>query len=119
MDMNRMIREMKSHPEYHRMGMIASHLGIVRGTSLNGKNVSGMSVTFDETMIKNIICDITEMDGIIHVIIETCGGSLKVGDEVMAVLVGGDTREHVFPALVEAVERVKSEASRKTEHFES
>ena len=29
----------------------------------------------------------------------------------MAVVVGGDTREHVFPALLAAVDRVKAEAT--------
>ena len=42
-------------------------------------------------------------------------GKLKVGDEVMAVAVGGDTREHVFPALVKAVDRIKVEATKKRE----
>ena len=117
MDMNRLYDEMKSHPEYHGMGMIASHLGIVRGTSLDGRKVSALSVRFNEDKIQDIIREIKSMDGIIHVIIEVHGGDLEVGDEVMAVLIGGDTREHVFPALIKAVNRVKSEAGEKTESF--
>ena len=55
------------------------------------------------------------MPGIIDVLVEVSGGTLKVGEEIMAVAVGGDTREHVFPALIQAVDRIKSEGSRKSE----
>ena len=57
------------------------------------------------------------MPGIVKVIVEVNEGHLNVGDEIMAVVVGGDTREHVFPALMSAVDRIKSECSRKKESF--
>ncbi|HUU80170.1 MAG TPA: molybdenum cofactor biosynthesis protein MoaE [Acidobacteriota bacterium] len=53
----------------------------------------------------------------IEVLVEAYGGLLKVGEDVMAVAVGGDTREHVFPALITAVNRIKEEATRKKEFF--
>ena len=37
-------------------------------------------------------------------------------DEVLAVAVAGETREAVFPALVQTVDRLKSEAARKREY---
>ena len=49
--------------------------------------------------------------------VETFGGRLSVGDEIMAVVVGGDTREHVFPALMDAVNRIKAEGTKKKELF--
>jgi len=116
-DLNRMIQTLKRHPDSHKMGMLASHLGVVRGTSLDGRKVSGVKVSFHENIVENIINDIKNMPGIIDVMVEVSGGTLKVGDEIMAVAVGGDTREHVFPALIRAVDRIKAEGSQKSEQF--
>ena len=117
MDIHAMIEEIKGHPESARMGMIASHLGIVRGTSLDGRPVTGIRVRFKDDVIRTIADDIRSMPGIVEVMIQTNGGDLKVGDEVMAVVVGGDTRDHVFPALIEAVARIKKDGSDKHEDF--
>ncbi|MBW1704741.1 MAG: molybdenum cofactor biosynthesis protein MoaE [Deltaproteobacteria bacterium] len=117
MDLNKTIQTLKEHPDYPKMGMIASHLGVVRKTSLNGRPVTGIEVMFDEDIIQKTISDIEKMSGIVKVIVETNGGTLNVGDEIMAVVVGGDTREHVFPALMTAVDRIKTECSRKKELF--
>jgi len=94
MDLNLMISSIKKLPAYPQAGMIASHLGIVRGHSLDGKPVKEMEVSFDYNE-----------------------GTLRIGDDVMAVVVAGDTREHVFPALIEAVDRMKSEATKKKEIY--
>ncbi len=117
MNLNKIIQTIKEHPDYPKMGMIASHLGVVRGTSLNGRPVTGIKVVFEEDAIHKTISDVEGMPGIVKVIIETNEGSLNVGDEIMAVVVGGDTREHVFPALMTAVDRIKTESSRKKELF--
>ncbi len=117
MDLNRMIQTIKKHPDYPKMGMIASHLGVVRETSLDGRKVTGIEIGADRNVIDNIIIGIKEMPGIFEVLVEVSEGTLKIGDEIMAVAVGGDTREHVFPALASAVDRIKKEAGRKKEIF--
>ena len=115
MDLNQMITRIKRLPAFSRAGMIASHLGIVRGHSLDGKTVTAMEVSFDHDMIDKIVTETKGMNGIIEVLVEVNEGELRVGDDVMAVVVAGDTREHVFPALVKAVDRMKSEATKKRE----
>ena len=117
MDLNRMIQTLKEHPDYPKMGMIVSHLGVVRRHSLHGMVVTGIEVTFDENAIDKILCETEEMPGIIQAVVETAEGRLRVGDEIMAVVVGGDIREHVFPALIAVVNRIKVEASTKKELF--
>jgi molybdopterin synthase catalytic subunit len=117
MDINKMIDKLKMHPDFSRMGMIASHLGIVRGTSLNGREVKEIEVEFHQDKIHKIAKDAKQLPGIIEVLIETFGGRLKVGDEIMFVAVGGDIRDHVFPALVETVNRIKKEGTSKKEIF--
>ena len=117
MDLAKIIQTFKNHPDYHKMGMIASHLGVVRGNSLNGRKVRGIEIVFDRDMIDKIISETKEMQGIYQVIVEVSEGALEVGDEIMAVVVGGDTREHVFPALIETVNRIKVQGGRKKEIF--
>lgn len=117
MDLAKIIQTFKDHPDYHKMGMIASHLGVVRENSLNGRTVRGIEIVFDRDMIDKIISETKEMQGIYQVMVEVSEGKLEVGDEIMAVVVGGDTREHVFPALIETVNRIKVQGGRKKEIF--
>jgi molybdopterin synthase catalytic subunit len=115
MNINKMIESLQQQPEYAKMGMIASHLGVVRATSLDGTTVTGIEVQVDKRTVQKIIDETKKMPGIFGVLVETSEGTLNVGDEIMAVAVGGDTREHVFPALIAAVDRIKTEATRKRE----
>ena len=117
MGLNNMIRSIKDHPEYPKMGMIASHLGVVRETSLNGRKVVGIEVTFHKDIIAKIVRDIEMLPGVVKVEIEIYSGRLGIGDEIMAVAVGGDTREHVFPALMTAVALIKEKGSIKKEFY--
>jgi molybdopterin synthase catalytic subunit len=114
-DLNKMIRTIKSNPNFHNAGMIASHIGIVRSFSRDGKPVEGVDLEFDDKKIQEILRDIRSRPGIVDILIHSNSGRLKVGDEIMTIVVAGDIRENVFPALIDAVERLKSQASTKTE----
>jgi molybdopterin synthase catalytic subunit len=115
MGLQQMIERLRNHPESHRIGMIASHLGVVRGTSLKGFRVSGIDVAYDQADVKEIVNQSKALDGIVDVLVETYEGHLEVGDEILAVAVAGETRETVFPALMRTVDRIKAEAVRKRE----
>jgi molybdopterin synthase catalytic subunit len=117
MDLNKMIATIKANPNFHKTGMIASHIGIVRSFSRDGKSVDSVDVKFDKAKIEQVISDIRSRPGIVDVLIQTNSGHLPVGDEIMAVVVAGDIRENVFPALIDTVECLKSEASTKTENI--
>jgi molybdopterin synthase catalytic subunit len=117
MDINNMIQTIREHPGADKIGMIASHLGVVRGTSRSGQGVTGIDVLYDHDMVRSIVRGMKQRPGIIEILVDTHEGHLKVGDEILAVAVGGDIRENVFPTLEETVNRIKAEASRKTEHF--
>ena len=118
MDLNKMIAAIKAKPDFHKTGMIASHIGIVRSFSRNGKTVEAIDVQFDHAKIEKLLADIKSRPGIVDVLIQANTGHLAVGDEIMTVVVAGDIRENVFPALIDAVERLKSEASTKTESLQ-
>lgn len=117
MGLTEMINTLKARPDYPKMGMMASHLGVVRETALNGRMVRGIEVEFDDDIIHEIVLNTKAMDGIVEVLVETYGGDLAVGDDVMAVVVGGDTRDHVFPALIHTVDAIKKRGSFKKELF--
>ena len=118
MDLNELIKSLKAHPEQRRIGMIASHVGIVRGTSRNGRDVTGIEVAYDHDKIKRIIDDVKAKQGIVEVLVDANEGGLKVGDDILTVAVAGEIRDDVFPALIEAVNRIKIEATRKKEFFD-
>ncbi len=117
LDISRMIDSLKTDPDYCRIGMVASHLGVVRGMSINGQEVKAVEVSFDREQIDIIVKETRALPGIVYVLIDFCEGLLAVGDDIMAVVVGGDTREHVFPVLISTVDRVKKEATHKREVY--
>ncbi len=115
MGIQQMIDRLRHHPESRRIGMIASHLGVVRGTSLKGFQVRAIEVVYDQDTVSRIVQDTKAAEGVVEVLVETHGGRLNVGDEILAVAVAGETREAVFPALIRTVDRIKAEAVRKRE----
>ena len=115
MDLNRMINQLKSGKNSTQIGMIASHLGIVRGHSRKGNKVNSIEVHYNQETLYHILDETKKMPGIVDILVETTEGRLKVGEEILAIAVAGDIREHVFPALIRLVDRIKSEAVTKKE----
>jgi molybdopterin synthase catalytic subunit len=69
----------------------------------------------DRQKLQRIVDDIRQYPGIIEVLVEIREGRLYPGDDVMYVVVAGDFRENVFDALMDAVNRIKSDVTRKIE----
>jgi molybdopterin synthase catalytic subunit len=116
-DMEALHQQIKSHPRSNEMGMIASHRGLVRATSRSGSPVKGLSIRFDRTIVNSIVDEIKGRPGIIEVVVDFNEGDLAVGDDVMVVLVAGDIRENVFPALIDAINLLKAKAASKEEQI--
>jgi molybdopterin synthase catalytic subunit len=115
MDLSEMIKKVKAHPAYHDAGMILCHNGVVRGTSRDGKPVKELIVKVDRTRLTEIIAEMKKRPGIIEVLAEVQEGELKVGDDVMLVVVAGDFRENVFPVLMDTVNTIKDQVTKKAE----
>ncbi len=115
MDLNKMIAAIKANPNFHKAGMIASHIGVVRSFSRDGKPVQGVDVEFDHEKIQEILTDIKSRPGILDILVDSNSGYLGVGDEIMTIVVAGDIRENVLPALSSAISRLKAEAATKNE----
>ena len=115
MDLSEMIKKIKAHPAYHEAGMILCHNGVVRATSRDGKPVQELTVNVDRSRLSEIITEMRKRTGIIEVLAEVREGKLKVGDDVMLVVVAGDFRENVFPVLMDTVNTIKAQVTKKTE----
>ena len=77
--------------------------------------MSEVSVRVDRKRLEAIIGEIKAMTGIVEVLAHVNEGTLKVGEDVMYVVVAGDFRENVFDAMIAAVNRIKADVTSKTE----
>ena len=115
MSLTELVERIKKHPDFHKAGMILCHNGVVRATSRDGRPVSEVSVRVDRKRLEGIIGEIKAMTGIVEVLAHVNEGTLKVGEDVMYVVVAGDFRENVFDAMIAAVNRIKADVTSKRE----
>ena len=67
-----------------------------------------MRFDYDEAKVRRAVEEARGLPGIYHVRVWLNRGELKVGDDLMLVLVGGDIRPRVIAALESLVEALKS-----------
>ncbi len=117
-NMSELVAEIKNHPEYAKAGMILCHNGVVRGTSRDGRKVTGLSVAVDWQKLNEIVARQKEREGIVTILVEVNGGvNLGIGDDVMFIVVAGDIRETVIATLTDTLNEIKSSVTSKTEFF--
>lgn len=117
------LKEAKEHESAPKIGMYLTHNGIVRQTAKakvrhgekNTKPVIGMEFSYDSEKVEQIIEETYKLDGIFYIRVWLNQGQLKVGDDIMYVLIGGDIRPHVVDALQYLVGRIKNECVIETE----
>ena len=120
MSMDDLVAQIKQHPQYDKVGMILCHNGVVRGTSRDGRKVRGLKVAVDYDKLDRIIVEQKERVGIVEILVQiNAGRDLRVGDDVMHLVVAGDIRENVIAGLTETLNLIKSTVTTKTEYFVS
>ncbi len=118
MNAAKLLDAVKSHPEFQRVGMVLCHNGVVRATSRDGRQVTGLKVKVDHDRLAAILQKARQMPGIIDVQVEIAEDrELLVGDDVMVLVVAGDIREHVILALETTLNAIKTTVTSKTEYF--
>lgn len=119
MDISKTIADLKEDPKFaENVGMVLIHNGVVRGWSRGDHSkVSTIDIRVDYDKAEQIRQEIEAMEGIYKVVMEAHEGHMKPGDDVLFLVVAGDIRENVKPALAEMLDRIKSEAVTKKEHF--
>ena len=117
MELTALIDRIKSHPDYPKVGMILCHNGVVRGTSREGERVSGLTLSVDREALDAILAEQRRRPGIVDILVEVREGALKVGDDIIFIVVAGDLRHHVIPVLEDTLNAIKKRVTHKTEHF--
>jgi len=115
MSLTELVEIVKKHPDFGKVGMMLCHNGVVRATSRDGSAVSEVTVRVDWKRLESVLLEIKAMPGIVEVLAHVNEGTLKVGEDVMYVVVAGDFRENVFSAMIAAVNRIKADVTSKTE----
>lgn len=123
--MDAWLKEAKQHESAKNIGMYLTHNGIVRETAkakvrqgaADTKPVTGMYFSYDQEKVDAAIEDTYRMDGIYYIRAWLNEGELKVGDDIMYVLIGGDIRPHIIDALQYLVGRIKNECVTETEVY--
>ncbi|MCF8025744.1 MAG: molybdenum cofactor biosynthesis protein MoaE [Desulfobacteraceae bacterium] len=118
MDQNRLVDRIRAHPDFHRVGMILTHHGVVRGTSRDGRGVSGVSLRVNSDQIEGLIESEKQTPGIVEILVEiTEKKELSVGDDIMLIAVAGDIRDNVLSCMARMIDSVKQTVTSKTEYF--
>ena len=113
-----LIEQIKKHPDYHKAGMILCHNGVVRQTSREGQQVTGLTIDVDHNRLAQILAEQRKRPGIVEILIHIYEGQpLSVGDDVMYLVVAGDIRENVLAVLTDTLNLVKREVTSKKQFF--
>jgi molybdopterin synthase catalytic subunit len=117
MDISQAIAELKKTPGFtEHVGMVLVHNGVVRGWSRKDHaNVTAIEITPDYEKMEAIRAEIERRPGIFRAIAHANSGLMHPGDDVLFLIVAGDIRENVKPALADLLDRIKSEAVKKRE----
>jgi molybdopterin synthase catalytic subunit len=117
-DLQILIDKIKKNPEYDRVGMILCHNGVVRGTSRDGRMVSGLKISVNHLELNKVISENKKRSGVIDILVEINENKeLSVGDDVMFLVVAGDIRENVIRTLEDTLNRIKTTVTKKTEYY--
>ena len=120
--MDQWLKEAKAHESAPKIGMYLTHNGIVRQSAKarvrygeDAKDVTGMVFSYDQSKVDAVLADARKLEGIYYIRVWLNEGELKVGDDIMYVLIGGDIRPRVVDALNYIVGRIKNECVTETE----
>ena len=120
--MDQWLKEAKAHESAPKIGMYLTHNGIVRQSAKarvrygeDAQDVTGMVFSYDQSKVDAVLADAEKLEGIYYIRVWLNEGELKVGDDIMYVLIGGDIRPRVVDALNYIVGRIKNECVTETE----
>ena len=115
-DLNKELEKIKNGVDKDELGMILVHNGIVRGTSrkVDGRVIS-MQLDYDKNRLDKAVKDTLDRQGVKSVVVYINEGLLKVGDDIMYVIVAGDRRANILSPFIELIEQIKTNVVTETE----
>ena len=119
------LKEAKADAAASGCGMFLLHNGVVRRSAKayarlgdsNAPDVVGMRFSYDREKTAAAIARTRALEGISIVRVWMNEGELRVGDDIMYVLIGGDIRPRVVDALQFLVGTLKEECVTETELY--
>ena len=119
------LREAKAEPGAKECGMYLFHNGVVRESAKAAVRegaadtvpVKGMRFSYDAEKVERAKGAALAMPGIRYARVWLNSGVLRVGDDIMLILVGGDIRPHVIDALQSLVGEIKQHCVREEEMY--
>ena len=121
----KLFKDAKSSKNTNKCGMFLLHNGTVRVDAKQKvregkkgtKKVTGMIFGYDKKKVDAAIKKALKLPGIYYVKVWLNNGRLKLGDDIMLVLVGGDIRPHVIDCLQSLVGEIKSKCVTENELY--
>ena len=112
----KLLKDAKNDKAAKKCGMYLVHNGVVRETAKvkvrqgkkKAQDVKGMVFSYDDKKVEKAKKKALKMKGIYYINVWLNSGKLKVGDDIMLVLVGGDIRPNVINCLQKLVEEIKT-----------
>lgn len=121
-DLNKWLEEAKSAPDADKCGMYLIHNGVVRGTAkaqvregIESAPVTGMMFSYDDEKVENVVLNVKRMAGIYYARVELESGQIEVGEDIMYVLIGADTRPHALDAFNYMMDEIKGNCVKEIE----
>lgn len=124
-NVNDWLAEAKADPSAPECGMYLVHNGVVRELPKakvrqgidDGKVVIGMRFDYDEAKVEAAIEEAYGYTGVKYIQVWLARGELKVGDDIMYVLIGADIRPNTIDALQKLVGTIKNECVSEVEIY--
>jgi molybdopterin synthase catalytic subunit len=107
-----LVARVKRSPRYKEAGAIGTFTGLVREMAGNERTTALEFESFDlvaNERIKAIEDDLKKLKGILEVLIYHRTGRIGAGEDIVFIVILSGHREELFPALKDAIERVKAE----------
>ena len=108
-----LIKKARKNPAIRKAGAIGTFTGIVRELAGNERTSKLEFEKYEPEASKALDCireDLKKKEGILEVLIHHKTGVIKAGEDIVYIVIAAAHRTELFPALNEAIERIKAEA---------
>jgi molybdopterin synthase catalytic subunit len=108
-----LIKKARKNPAIRKAGAIGTFTGIVRELAGNEKTSRLEFEKYEPEASKTldrIREELKQREGILEVLIHHKTGVIKAGEDIVYIVIASAHRTELFPALSEAIERIKAEA---------
>ncbi len=112
MSLELMIDEIKGRRGFfEQAGTILAHNATVRNRSLaDGKKIAAVELVADELKLGALCQEFGSRDGIFAITAQAGQGRLQPGEDLLLLVVAGDTPQHVLPVFTELLARIEADA---------